>query len=101
MAGGNTIITVGCMSDHGGVVITGDPIATVCGVPVARIGDLHACPQYTGDTPHGVTPIIQGPCGGYRGLMNGRPMAIATDRTGCGATLLPCNKCVEAKNTCN
>lgn len=85
------IITVGCNSDHGGTVITGDPTATINGKPVSRIGDLHSCPEeYPGGVPHSVTPIIIGtPCP-YRGTVNGQQMAISGDKTGCGATLLPC-----------
>lgn len=98
----NTIITVGCKSTHGGVIITGDPIMTVCGVPVARVGDLHACPlSYPGPVPHGVTPIVKGSCGGQRGVLPGRrEIALASDRTHCGASLLPCPLCAEAVNDC-
>jgi uncharacterized Zn-binding protein involved in type VI secretion len=96
-----TIIYVGCKSDHGGVVLTGDPLATVCGVPMSRIGDLHACPQfYPGPSPHGVTAIVRGPCSQDRGTVNRREFAVSTDRTGCGASLLPCPGCAEAVNAC-
>jgi uncharacterized Zn-binding protein involved in type VI secretion len=98
---GETIITIGCKSTHNGVVLTGDPTMSICGVPVARIGDLHYCPAYSGDTPHGITPIIQGSCTGTRGLIKQVPLAISTDRTSCGAELLPCILCNPATNSCN
>lgn len=103
---GKTIITIGCKSSHGGIIITGDPIITVCGIPVARIGDLHACPLfYPGDPPppHAITKIVKGPCSlQNRGSMRVRSkyMAVATDRTACGAILLPCQKCAEAVCRC-
>lgn len=85
------ILTVGCMSDHGGVIITGDPTTTSNGKPVARIGDLHSCPQsYPGGAPHSVTPIVPGSGCQNRGTILGRPIAISGDKTGCGASLLPC-----------
>lgn len=92
----NTILTIGCMSSHGGVIITGDPLMTVCGKPVARIGDLHSCPlTYPGFVPHSVTPIIK--TGGTpRATTNGREVAVANDITGCGASLIPCAACTEA-----
>lgn len=100
-----TIITIGCMSNHGGVVITGDPIATVCGVPVARVGDLHACPLfYPGSSPkpHSITPIVEGPCSTNRMTLRNpsQKVALSTDRTPCGAILLPCTLCVNATNEC-
>jgi uncharacterized Zn-binding protein involved in type VI secretion len=91
------IALIGDKSDHGGVIITGDPFATVNGIPVARVGDLHACPQYNGDTPHAVKPIILTGCGSTRGFVKGRIMAIAFDKTGCGATLLPSQQLGSSK----
>lgn len=78
-----TIITVGCPTDHGGQVISGDPIAKINGKPIAKIGDICSCPI------HGTTRIVAGPCTA-RGLINGRPTAVSGDMTDCGAKLLPC-----------
>ena len=84
---GRFIIVVGDKSTHGGVIITGDPIATVNGIPIARVGDFHACPQiWPKGTPHGVRPIIGIRCA-FRGLSNGRPQAVAYDMVGCGAMI--------------
>jgi uncharacterized Zn-binding protein involved in type VI secretion len=88
-----TILTVGCFSTHGGVIITGDPLMTINGKPVARIGDLHACPlfyPFVVPVPHAVQPIIPGPCSAQRPTVNGRPLALSGDLTPCGAVLLPC-----------
>lgn len=98
-----TIITVGCISDHGGVVITGDPIATICGVPVARVGDLHACPLfYPGSSPppHSITPIIETAPSVNRAILRtpDKRVALSTDTTQCGARLLPCTLCTPATN---
>jgi uncharacterized Zn-binding protein involved in type VI secretion len=84
-----TMLTVGCKSSHGGVIITGDPTAIVNGKPVARIGDLHACPLSNGPDPHSITKIV--PAGNCinRPLLMGRPMAMSGDMTACGAVLLP------------
>jgi uncharacterized Zn-binding protein involved in type VI secretion len=86
-----TILSVGCPSDHGGMVITGDPTALIDGKPVARIGDQHSCPQsYPDGQPHSVTPIFPGsPCSN-RPTVNGIPMALSGDVTQCGAQMLPC-----------
>ena len=86
---GRYIAVVGDRSSHGGVILTGDPIATVNGIPVARIGDLHACPRYWGDTPHGVRPVISVGCSSTRGLSKGRPHMLRGDKATCGATILP------------
>lgn len=85
-----TVIRVGDMSSHGGTIITGSPTMTVDGKPIARIGDLHSCPQfYPGGVPHAVTPIIAGAAVIARPTVDGRPVAVNGDITGCGATLLP------------
>lgn len=85
-----TILTVGCFSDHGGVIITGDPLLMINGRAVARVGDLHSCPLFWVLVPHAITPIIaSNPCP-YRPNINGRLAAISGDTTGCGARILPC-----------
>lgn len=83
------IVVVGDKSDHGGTVITGDPVGSVEGKPMARVFDLHACPQsYPGGAPHGTTPIFPVQCEGTRAILKGRPTALQDDRTGCGATII-------------
>jgi len=86
-----TMITVGCKSTHGGVVITGDPTMTINGKPVARLGDLHSCPQKDNDKPHSIKPIVAGSACIARPQVMGRPIAIAGDKAACGAVLLPCD----------
>ncbi len=85
---GRYIVLIGDKSDHGGTIITGDPIGSVNGIPMARTFDLHACPQsYPGGAPHGVTPIFPISCNALRATLNGRPTALSDDRTGCGAII--------------
>lgn len=85
-----TVIRVGDMSSHGGTIITGSPTATVNGLPVCRIGDLHSCPQfYPGMVPHAVTPVIAAAGVIARPTVDGVPIAVSGDITGCGAVLLP------------
>ena len=53
------IITVGDLTDHGGVVISGSPNHDIRGRAIARLGDKVDCPQpYPGGKPHGVNKII-------------------------------------------
>lgn len=87
---GRFLILVGDKSTHGGVIITGDPIATVNGIPVARIGDLHVCPQFWPKRSwHGITRISATGCPASRGLSKGKPQALSKDMVGCGAMVLP------------
>lgn len=95
---GTSIALLGDQSDHGGTIITGDPTATVNGMPIARVGDLHACPLYWGVVPHGTTPIIPAGCLTSRALINGRPNALNNDLTGCGAKILAFSQ--DAKSKC-
>jgi uncharacterized Zn-binding protein involved in type VI secretion len=86
-----TSLAVGCQSDHGGMIITGDPVMIIDGKPVARIGDLHSCPEsYPDGEPHSVTPIIQSAFSSNRPSIRGIPAAISGDTTACGAQMLPC-----------
>lgn len=85
-----TLLAVGDKSSHGGVIVTGDPIMLIDGKPVARIGDLHACPQtYPGGVPHSTTPIVEGSACPNRPSIRGIPAALSGDTTTCGAQLLP------------
>jgi uncharacterized Zn-binding protein involved in type VI secretion len=89
-----SILTVGCPSDHGGQIITGDPTMKIDGKPVARIGDLHSCPQFyptVPPIPHSITPIIRTAKVEVRGSVNLREFAYEGDTTGCGAVLLRCS----------
>ncbi len=72
---------MGDMSSHGGVIITGAARTVVNGKPVARIGDLHACPMPF----HGVTSIITG---SEDTMTEGKPNARIGDMTGCGAVIV-------------
>ncbi len=72
---------LGDSSSHGGTIITGSLTTMVNGMPVARMGDMHACPiPY-----HGVTPIVTG---SLRTTTDGRPNAGVGDVTGCGAVIV-------------
>lgn len=89
-----SILTVGCPSNHGGQIITGDPTMKIDGKPVARIGDLHSCPQFyptIPPIPHAVTPIIRTANIPIRGTVNLREFAYEGDTTACGAQLLKCS----------
>lgn len=89
-----SILTVGCPSNHGGQIITGDPTMKIDGKPVARIGDLHSCPQFyptIPPIPHAVTPIIRTANIPVRGTVNLREFAYEGDTTACGAQLLKCS----------
>jgi len=85
------MVYIGCKSTHGGVILTGDPTMLICGYPVARIEDLHACPQsYPGPVPHSITKIVRGQCNTPRGTISGdKEIAVVGDLTECGAVLQP------------
>lgn len=72
---------MGDMTSHGGTIITGAVKTMVNGMPVARMGDMHACPIYG----HLVTPIITGSA---TTMVEGKPAARVGDMTACGATIL-------------
>lgn len=83
-------LVVGDKSDHGGVIITGDPLMTVNGKPIARIGDLHSCPKFyetIPPIPHGVTPIIATQNVPNRAIVNNRLVAVEGDMCVCGCKL--------------
>lgn len=75
-------IVVGDSTSHGGTVLNGDAILSADGKPVARIGDMVACPKCKG-----VFPIVSG-AGNFIGS-NGQLVARQGDSTACGATLVP------------
>jgi len=72
---------LGDISSHGGVIITGAMQTVVNGRPVARMGDLHACPI----PGHGVTPIVTG---SLNMVTEGMPNARLGDITACGAVIV-------------
>jgi uncharacterized Zn-binding protein involved in type VI secretion len=71
----------GDTSNHGGTVLSGASKVTIVGVPAARVGDNHSCPQPS----HGITPITSG---SSKVTIQGSPAARTGDTTGCGASLI-------------
>jgi uncharacterized Zn-binding protein involved in type VI secretion len=70
---------VGDTSDHGGTIITGSSSFDVSGIPVARIGDILACPQ------HGNNPIVSSLAVSTQD--EGKLLAHIGSKTECGATI--------------
>lgn len=80
------LIVVGDSNSSGGVVLTGSPIDTIMGKPIARLGDLVDCPaRYPNKRPHGVNPIVEGD-GSY--TIEGIPIALHGYKSACGCTLI-------------
>jgi len=80
------IITVGDITSHGGVVISGSPSSKIRGRAIARLGDLVNCPQcYADGRPHGINPIVQV---AGRSKVDGIPVARAGDMGECGCVLI-------------
>jgi uncharacterized Zn-binding protein involved in type VI secretion len=79
------VAVVGDSSTHGGTVIGGDPTFTILGKPVAVIGmSVHSCPV----DKHGTTSIIPGSSLLNRPTINGKPVVLDGDLTGCGARII-------------
>ncbi|MFJ4293207.1 PAAR domain-containing protein [Cupriavidus sp. NPDC089707] len=80
------IITVGDTTDHGGTVTSGSPTHTINGKPIARLGDVVACPQkYPDGRPHGINKIIEAhPTFSVGDL----PVAVEGCHTECGCKLI-------------
>lgn len=72
---------MGDITNHGGVIITGALRTTINGRPVARMGDLHACPI----PGHGVSPIVTG---SLDTATEGMSDARLGDITACGAVIV-------------
>jgi uncharacterized Zn-binding protein involved in type VI secretion len=72
---------MGDATSHGGLIVTGAMRTFVNGRPVARMGDLHACPI----PGHGVNPIVTGSLDTFT---EGRPNARIGDTTACGAVIV-------------
>jgi uncharacterized Zn-binding protein involved in type VI secretion len=56
--------------------------------PAATLGDMHSCPIKG----HGTTPIVSG----SGQTLNGKPIALTGDTTGCGATIIQGAPCMMA-----
>jgi uncharacterized Zn-binding protein involved in type VI secretion len=63
------------------MIISSAARTMVNGIPVSRMGDLHACPI----PGHGVTPIVTGSA---TTLTEGQPNARIGDMTACGAVIV-------------
>ena len=74
-------IVQGDSTDHGGTVLQGDPRSHAQDQPMARVGDMVACPQCKG-----VFPIISGKSSMLGS--NDQPFALPGDKTACGASLI-------------
>jgi len=72
---------LGDATSHGGVIVTGASRTFVNRRPLARLGDLHACPILG----HGVNPIVTGSPDTFT---EGRPNARIGDVTACGAVIV-------------
>ncbi|MDC4663991.1 PAAR domain-containing protein (plasmid) [Acinetobacter baumannii] len=84
------IIVQGCKTDHGGVVLQGHSSISVSGIGMAAKGYMVACPKCKG-----VFPISEGAENFI--LPDGNPVALATMKTACGASLLPSSFLVIAE----
>jgi uncharacterized Zn-binding protein involved in type VI secretion len=51
---------VGDATAHGGTIVAGCPTVLIGGMPAARMGDMHICPQVTVVVPHVGGPITLG-----------------------------------------
>lgn len=82
---GNTlhrrVAVLGDVCDHGAVIITSCRRTLVDGIPVARYGDLVACPLPN----HGVNPIVKASGTVW---VEGQRVARVGDTTACGATII-------------
>jgi uncharacterized Zn-binding protein involved in type VI secretion len=70
---------LGDISSHGGMIVTGAERTLVDGIPAARMGDLHDCPD------HGVTEIVTGSA---KTLIESKPAARMGDIADCGAVIV-------------
>lgn len=71
---------IGDTTAHGGVIVAGAPNVLIGGMPAARVGDMHTCPQVTGIVPHVGGPIV---LGSATVLIGGMPAARAGDMATC------------------
>lgn len=76
------VIRLGDPTSHGGKVISaGASEYLVDGIAVVRVDDLCSCPIPS----HGVTKVVEGDAD-Y--TVEGKPVALAGHKTGCGAVLI-------------
>ena len=73
-------IVKGDKTSHGGTVLGGSPFSDCGGKPIARMGDMVACPLCKG-----VFPISQGD---QSNIIDGSPVAYHGCKTACGATII-------------
>lgn len=69
---GKPAARIGDMTAHGGTIVLGCPTVIIGGMPAARLGDLHVCPQITPGVPpipHVGGPIVLGSAGVLIGSM--------------------------------
>ncbi|MBU0994965.1 MAG: PAAR domain-containing protein [Proteobacteria bacterium] len=80
---GKPAARIGDMTAHGGIIVLGCPTVIIGGMPAARLGDLHVCPQVTPGVPP--IPHIGGPISlGSTGVMiGGQPAARMGDMAVC------------------
>lgn len=75
----SAVARLGDAGSHGGTIITASPDVFVNDKPVARVGDLYACPD------HGVNPIVTG---SPDIAVNDKAAAVVNiSKTACGATI--------------
>ena len=75
---------IGDPTAHGGSIVVGMPTVLIGGMPAARVGDMHACPQVTPGLPpipHVGGPIL--PPGSPTVLIGGMPAARLGDMCVC------------------
>jgi uncharacterized Zn-binding protein involved in type VI secretion len=77
MQANTPVSRLGDKSDHGGEIITATTKLHISGVPLARTGDIHRCPE------HGDTPITARSTMCYDNLAVAHVGAVA----GCGAVI--------------
>jgi len=78
---GRGVIRLGDSTDHGGKVISvAHTAATDMGIPIARVGDMVACPKCKG-----VFPIAEGD---PQCTILDVPVAFDGNKTACGAALI-------------
>ncbi|MFP5390925.1 MAG: PAAR domain-containing protein [Gammaproteobacteria bacterium] len=73
-------IVAGDKTSHGGTVLQGSPFSDCEGKPIARIGDMVACPKCKG-----VFPIAEGD---QSTIIDGAAVAFHGCKTACGATII-------------
>ena len=73
------VARLGDSGSHGGAIITGATTIIVNNRPMARVGDIYACPT------HGTNPIISGVRSGFA---EGMLVAHVGSKTACGAVII-------------